>query len=98
MRYFLYVRRSSDENSNKQTQSLEGQLEECRKVQVVDNLSIVDVFQESKTAKKPGRPLFTSMLARIEKGEADAILCYHLDRLSRNPKDSGDLRWLLQQG
>ncbi len=97
-RYFLYARRSSDENSSKQTQSLEGQLQECYKAQVAEGLKIVETFQESRTAKKPGRPLFDAMLARIQKGEADAILCYHLDRLTRNPKDSGDLRWLLQQG
>src|SRR6266568_7872570 len=98
MKYFLYVRRSSDENSHKQTQSLEGQLLACQTVQQTYRLEIADIFQESKTAKKPGRPLFNEMLQRIDKGEASGILCYHLDRLSRNPKDSGDLRWMLQQG
>jgi DNA invertase Pin-like site-specific DNA recombinase len=98
MKYFLYVRRSSDENSHKQTQSLEGQLLACQTVQQTYGLEITDIFQESKTAKKPGRPQFNEMLRRIHRGEATGILCYHLDRLSRNPKDSGDIRWMLQQG
>lgn len=98
MKYFLYVRRSSDENSHKQSQSLEGQLLACQSVQQTYGLEIADVFQESKTAKKPGRPLFNEMLRRIDRREATGILCYHLDRLSRNPKDSGDIRWMLQQG
>lgn len=38
------------------------------------------------------------MMKRIEKGEAQGILCWKLDRLSRNPVDSGRICWLLQQG
>src|SRR5258708_6440018 len=50
-------------------------------------------------AKAPGtRPLFAQMIKMITKGEADAILCWHINRLARNPVDSGQLSWLLQQG
>jgi len=38
------------------------------------------------------------MLEQIENGEADGILCWQINRLSRNPIDSGKLSWLLQQG
>ena len=38
------------------------------------------------------------MMERIENGEADGILCWQINRLSRNPIDSGKLSWLLQQG
>lgn len=38
------------------------------------------------------------MLERIEKGEAEGILCWQINRLSRNPVDGGKLSWLLQKG
>jgi DNA invertase Pin-like site-specific DNA recombinase len=60
---------------------------------------IVKVFSEAKSAKAPGqRRVFTQMLADIRKGEADGILCWQLNRLFRNPVDSGDVQWLLQEG
>src|SRR3989344_1515304 len=30
--------------------------------------------------------------------EAQGIVCWKIDRLSRNPVDSGKIQWLLQQG
>jgi DNA invertase Pin-like site-specific DNA recombinase len=38
------------------------------------------------------------MLARIEKGEAQGIICWKLDRLARNPIDGGQIGWFLQRG
>lgn len=62
------------------------------------DLNIVRVFSESKSAKKPyNRPMFTEMVEMLEKGKADGILCWHINRLSRNPVDSGKIQWLLQQ-
>jgi DNA invertase Pin-like site-specific DNA recombinase len=59
----------------------------------------VGEFKESKSAKKPHeRPIFLEMLNRIEKGEADGILCWQINRLSRNPVDSGTIQWMLQNG
>lgn len=37
------------------------------------------------------------MMDRIDKGEAKGILCWKLDRLTRNPVDSGRIQWLLQK-
>src|SRR5437868_5836279 len=37
------------------------------------------------------------MIERIENGEANGILCWQINRLSRNPIDSGRLGWILQQ-
>ncbi len=55
-------------------------------------------FTEEKSAKEPGRLVFNEVLSRIEKGEADGLLCWDIDRLYRNPVDEGRLRWLLQRG
>jgi DNA invertase Pin-like site-specific DNA recombinase len=98
IRYFIYARKSS-ESSDRQVQSLEDQINAMRGVAHRLNVPVVGVFQESKSAKAPGkRPLFADMVKRIEKGEAQGILCWQLNRLSRNPEDSGRLQWMLQSG
>ena len=38
------------------------------------------------------------MLRRVERGEAKGVLCWQINRLSRNPIDSGRISWMLQQG
>ncbi len=37
------------------------------------------------------------MIAHIKSGEANGILCWKVDRLSRNPIDSATIQWLLQK-
>mgnify|MGYP003394173587 CR=1 FL=1 len=46
----------------------------------------------------PGRLIFNEMVKRIQKGEAQGIICWKLDRLARNPVDGGQISWMLQQG
>jgi DNA invertase Pin-like site-specific DNA recombinase len=96
--YFLYPRKSS-ESEDRQVQSIEDQISRLRELAKNLNIEIKDILPESKSAKKPyDRPIFTEMLKRIENGEASGILCWQLNRLSRNPIDSGKLSWMLQQG
>jgi len=47
---------------------------------------------------KNNRPEFTELVRRLEKGEANGIICWHLNRLSRNPLESGILQQLLADG
>ena len=96
-RYFLYLRRSQDAE-DRQMASLDDQEAEMRQVAERLGLNVVDVIQESQSAKKPGRPAFNSMLLRIHQGEADGILCWKINRLARNPVDGGQISWMLQQG
>ncbi|TSC85863.1 MAG: recombinase [Parcubacteria group bacterium Gr01-1014_8] len=96
MRYFLYARKSTDVE-DKQVMSIEGQLVELRALAKRDGLEIAEEFIEKRSAKIPGRPVFEDMLKRIEKDEAHGIICWKIDRLSRNPVDSGRISWLLQQ-
>ena len=93
MRYINYARRSSDETSRKQVQSIEDQLQDTRRLAHERNLNVVEELTESRSAKEPGRPLFNKMVAGIQRGQADAILCWKLDRLTRNPIDAATLRW-----
>lgn len=98
MKYILYARKST-EDSGRQILSLESQTKEMTRLAETLGLNIVKVFQESKSAKKPdNRPLFTQMIKMLEHGEAEGILCWKIDRLSRNPINSGTIQWLMQQG
>lgn len=58
-------------------------------------LEVVDVFIEQKSAYKIGRPKFNDMMSRLDKGEADAILTYHLSRLARNSYDGGRIIYFM---
>lgn len=96
--YFLYARKSS-ESEDRQIQSIDDQVNRLKILAGELNIDIKKIYTEAKSAKKPdNRPLFDEMIQRIERGEADGILCWQINRLSRNPVDSGKLSWLLQRG
>ena len=95
IKYFIYARKSS-EDKEKQVASIGDQLEVLHKIAKINNLNIVGIYEESQSAKKEGRPQFNAMIARIIKGDANAILCWKPDRLARNPVDAGTLSSLLQ--
>ena len=97
MKYFLYIRKSTDED-DRQVLSLEAQEVELREFAVREKLQITDVFRESQTAKAPGRPVFNAMLERIEHDEAQGILSWHPDRLARNSIDGGKIIYLIDTG
>ena len=97
LRYFLYVRRSQD-SEDRQMASLDDQKDEMMLVAKRLGLEIIEVIEESQSAKKPGRPRFNEMLSRINAGEADGILCWKINRLARNPVDGGQISWMLQEG
>ena len=99
MKYILYCRKSS-EDKGKQVLSLESQVNEMKKLASNLGLEIVKTYTESKSAKKPeNRPLFSDMIKFIKKNKEGSfgILCWKIDRLSRNPIDSAIIQWLLQQ-
>ncbi|MDE1970022.1 MAG: recombinase family protein [Patescibacteria group bacterium] len=96
--YFLYARKSS-ESEDRQVQSIDDQINRLKELANTLGISIKEILTEAKSAKKPNcRPVFAEMLKRIENGEAQGILCWQINRLSRNPIDSGTISWMLQQG
>ncbi len=96
IKYFLYARKSS-ESEDKQVASIPSQVEELKRIAKQQNINILEILTEEKSAKSPGRPVFSNMIERIHKGEAQGIICWKLDRLARNPIDGGTISWLLQQ-
>jgi site-specific DNA recombinase len=97
MKHFIYSRKSS-EDDDRQALSIVAQLSELNLIAEKNNLAVVDILTESKSAKEPGRQIFNEMLRRIEGGEANAILTWKLDRLARNFDDGGRLIGMLQRG
>src|SRR3989338_4645087 len=96
LKYFLYARKSS-ENEDRQVASIPSQITELKKLAAQSNLQIVEILTEEKSAKSPGRPIFSKMVEDIKKGKAQGIICWKLDRLARNPIDGGAITWMLQQ-
>ena len=76
MKYFLYIRKSTDED-DRQILSLEAQEVELKEYALRERLEIVRTFRESQTAKAPGRPVYNDMMTRIERGEANGIMAWH---------------------
>src|SRR5450755_2815157 len=97
LKYFIYCRKST-EDEDRQVLSIDAQLSELNDIARREGKAIVHIFNESKSAKGPGREVFNDMLRRIERGDANAILTWKLDRLARNFDDGGKLIGMLQRG
>lgn len=91
--------RKSSEGEDRQVQSIPDQIAHLMRLAKDLGLEIIETLEESKSAKSPNnRPIFSDMLERIQNGEGNGILCWEINRLSRNPVDSGTIQWMLQQG
>src|SRR5260221_3351977 len=87
MKYFLYLRKSTDDKEH-QILSLESQERETlRRFGNDPEIELVQRITEKQSAKSPGRPLFNAMLKRIVAGDADGIIASRPDRFARNPLD-----------
>ncbi len=96
----LYARKST-EDKGKQVQSIGDQVGIMSKkaTSLGIKLKKANIIKEEKSAKTPGnRPEFDRLIKRIRRGEIDAIICWQINRLSRNPAESGVLQQLLQDG
>ncbi len=96
-RFVIYVRKSS-EQEERQALSIAAQHRELQEHAAKEQLQIVASFEEARTARETGRPIFGEMLGWIERGEADGILAWHPDRLARNAVDGGQIIHLLDCG
>lgn len=97
MDYFLYARKSTDDD-RRQVYSIPDQTAVMRQLAKQESLVIVAEFEESRTAKVPGRPIYNDMIRRIKNGGAQGVLAWKLNRIARNMQDGGEVAELLKQG
>lgn len=94
----VYLRRSQDREDRQQL-SIEKQDNQVKDI-FKEHKNLVPLYlpAEEASAKKPGRPIFNEMVAKIEAGEIRYIAVWHLSRLSRNSIDGGRIIYLLDTG
>ena len=92
-----YFRKSS-ESEDRQVLSIPAQMDELSRLGKAENFTFKNIFSESHSAKNPGRPVFDTMLSYIEAGEANAIVSWAPNRLSRNSVDTGRIIHLMDRG
>src|SRR5690348_14035449 len=98
LRYIIYARKSS-EDEDRQVQSIPDQISYWTNRASREGFCIIGApLEESRSAKVAGnRPVFTQMIEMLQRGEADGILCWQVNRLSRNPEEAGLLMGMLQR-
>ena len=95
-RYIAYIRKS-EEREDRQMLSLSAQ--KSKIAQHFSDLDIVDFIEENRSAFKPGnRPLFRQALDRIKAGEADGLVGWHPNRMSRNEIEAAEITYMLRTG
>lgn len=108
LRTIIYMRKSSEDETEKQAESiprqkrdLEAYLERNRLWDEIERLEVreEDIHYEDVSAKKIGRPEFSKVIDKIRKGRGvyKVLLCTELSRLSRNPTDNGTIVALLDE-
>lgn len=96
MKYFLYARKSTEEEE-KQALSLSTQIEKAH--EIFPDLDLIELPPESASAFTPNnRPIFEDMLKRIDAGEAHGVVAWHPDRLSRNELDAAAITYRVRTG
>jgi len=97
IKYFVYCRKSS-EQEDRQVLSIESQRKELDKLIENEGLKIVELFEESHSAKKLDRPVFAKVVEKIISGQANGLLVWNASRISRNPVDTGKIIYLMDEG
>lgn len=90
----IYLRISLDHTG--EGLAVERQREDCEKIATARGWNVSQVYQDSVSASKRtvNRPGYNSMVSDYEDGKFEAIICYDLDRLTRQPRQLED--WIDQ--
>src|SRR3954454_22017104 len=97
MRALVYTRQSLDRTGEKA--AVDRQREDCRKLCAERGWDIVHEFTDndvSASSSKP-RPDYLRMLAAVDRGEAEVLVAWHVDRLTRKLTDLENLIELAQR-
>lgn len=96
--YGIYARKSDDDRSVTE-KSIREQLAECQRIVERGGLKVVRTWEESRSARHPNRRTgYRELIAAIEAGEVQGVVCWHVNRLVRNMEEGGKLAQLLIEG
>lgn len=86
----IYVRVSLDQTGEGLT--LERHEADCRKIAKDRGWKVTEVYRDTKSATdaRKQRPEYNRMLADFDAGRFDALVCWDLDRLTRQPRQLED--------
>ncbi len=91
IKYCLYARKST-ESDERQAMSIDSQIKEMTDMAQREALNVVEIKQESHSAKQSGqRPVFLELIRDLCEDKFQGILTWAPDRLSRNAGDLGSL-------
>ncbi|KKQ73702.1 MAG: resolvase domain-containing protein, partial [Candidatus Woesebacteria bacterium GW2011_GWB1_38_5b] len=91
IKFIVYLRKSSEDNEDRQIRSIPGQRMDIDE-QLVNKYGIKVIkpyLEESQTAFKEGRPQFNEVLQMTENNQAQGVIVWHPNRLARNYGDGG---------
>lgn len=89
MKAAIYSRKSKFTGKG---ESIENQIEMCKKYASDNNYTETYIYEdEGFSGKNTNRPEFKQMMKDAKKHKFDAIICYRLDRISRNVSDFSSL-------
>jgi DNA invertase Pin-like site-specific DNA recombinase len=98
IKYCLYARKST-ESDERQAMSIDSQIKEMTSMAERDGLNVIEIKQESHSAKQSGqRPVFLELLSDLRTDKFQGVLTWAPDRLSRNAGDLGSLVDLMDSG
>ena len=97
VKYIMYCRKSS-EQEDRQVLSIESQRTELLLLAKREGIKVIEIIEESHSAKKLNRPKFAELIAKIESGYANGLLVWSPNRISRNPIDTGRIVYLMDLG
>lgn len=90
-KYCLYARKST-ESDERQAMSINSQIKEMSDMAQREGLNVVEIKQESHSAKQSGqRPVFLELINDLRNDKFQGVLTWAPDRLSRNAGDLGSL-------
>lgn len=97
IRFAIYVRKSQ-EDKNRQVQSINSQIDVLTECAKREQLNIVKIYKDCGSAHKPNnRKQFNKLLQDINNKKIDGILCWKADRLARNHIEGGIVMHCLEK-
>jgi DNA invertase Pin-like site-specific DNA recombinase len=93
LNYAVYVRKSSEEESEKQLKSIGDQILDIKE-KILEPLKITHfrIIKEEHSAKEADtRQEFKDLLVDLRTGKYQGLIAWHPDRLARNMKEAGEV-------